>query len=52
MEKSKDVAGLVPHPAVIAGLDAEAVVARRKIVIKRLPVVCPRPSNRDPGLPA
>ena len=37
--KIERCAGLVPHPAVIAGRDAEAVVARRKIVVERLPAV-------------
>src|SRR5258708_4793338 len=34
--KIKGRAGLVPHAAVIAGCDAEAVIAWRKIVIERL----------------
>src|SRR5579862_2267930 len=33
------IAGLIPHAAVIAGHDAETVVAWRKIVIERLPLI-------------
>ena len=39
MENSSVVARLVPHPAVVAGDDAEAVVAGRKVRILRLAVV-------------
>jgi hypothetical protein len=37
--KIEGCAGLVPHAAVIAGDDTEPVIAWRKIVIERLPVI-------------
>src|SRR5260370_14368708 len=47
----QECAGLVPHTAVIAGSDAEAVVAGSKIGIERLPAVPPVPPIAIPACP-